>query len=66
MSLPEVYAAQQAARTAPKPTKAELERLHGAHRAWVEAHPARALEDALMAVTAQDAEGYFRNCGWIP
>ena len=46
--------------------KAELERLHGAHRAWVEAHPARALEDALMAVTAQDAEGYFRNCGWIP
>lgn len=45
-------------------TKALLERLHRTDRDYVYAWPERALRNALMAVTADDARGYFRSCGW--
>ena len=45
--------------------KAHMEWLHGARREYVEACPQFALEEALMSVTAEDAVGYLRNCGWI-
>lgn len=45
--------------------KAHMEWLHGARREYVEACPQFALEEALMSVTAKDAIGYCRNCGWF-